>query len=76
MTSISIIGTGKMGSAIAEVSARAGASIQIIRRRAGAGSAAVAGAAATAPIPVAIRAIETTLLTTGRTPKRVRMAAG
>lgn len=38
MTSISIIGTGKMGSAIAEVSARAGASIQIIRRRAGAGS--------------------------------------
>ena len=37
MTSISIIGTGKMGSAIAEVSARAGASIQIIRRRAGAG---------------------------------------
>ncbi|MEO5315923.1 NAD(P)-binding domain-containing protein [Pseudarthrobacter sp. CC12] len=40
MTSISIIGTGKMGSAIAEVSARAGASIQIIRRRAGAGSSA------------------------------------
>lgn len=40
MTSISIIGTGKMGSAIAEVSARAGASIQIIRRRAGTGSAA------------------------------------
>ena len=38
MTSISIIGSGKMGSAIAEVSARAGASIQIIRRRAGAGS--------------------------------------
>ncbi len=38
MTSISIIGTGKMGSAIAELSARAGASIQIIRRRSGAGS--------------------------------------
>lgn len=38
MTSISIIGTGKMGSAIADVSARAGANIQIIRRRAGAGS--------------------------------------
>lgn len=38
MTSISIIGTGKMGSAIAEVSARAGANIQIIRRRDGAGS--------------------------------------
>jgi 8-hydroxy-5-deazaflavin:NADPH oxidoreductase len=40
MTSISIIGSGKMGSAIAEVSARAGASIQIIRRRVGAGSSA------------------------------------
>lgn len=40
MISISIIGTGKMGSAIAEVSARAGASIQVIRRRAGAGSSA------------------------------------
>lgn len=38
MTSISIIGTGKMGSAIADVSARAGADIQIIRRRSGAGS--------------------------------------
>ena len=38
MTSISIIGTGKMGSAIADVSSRAGANIQIIRRRAGAGS--------------------------------------
>jgi predicted dinucleotide-binding enzyme len=38
MTSISIIGTGKMGSAIAEVSARAGASIQIISRRARTGS--------------------------------------
>lgn len=38
MTSISIIGTGKMGSAIADVSARAGADIQIIRRRAGTGS--------------------------------------
>lgn len=32
MTSISIIGSGKMSSAIAEVAARAGASIQIIRR--------------------------------------------
>ncbi len=32
MTSISIIGSGKMSAAIAEVSARAGASIQIIRR--------------------------------------------
>lgn len=32
MTSISIIGSGKMGSAITEVAARAGASIQIIRR--------------------------------------------
>lgn len=38
MTSVSIIGTGKMGSAIADVSARAGANIQIIRRRPGAGS--------------------------------------
>ena len=38
MTSISIIGTGKMGSAIAELSARAGADIQVIRRRSGAGS--------------------------------------
>src|SRR4051794_10374448 len=38
MTSISIIGTGKMGSAIADLSARAGADIQIIRRRAGVGS--------------------------------------
>ncbi|SJN10609.1 Oxidoreductase [Leucobacter sp. 7(1)] len=38
MTSVSIIGTGKMGSAIAEIAARAGADIQIIRRRAGAGS--------------------------------------
>ncbi|RNE56523.1 diguanylate cyclase [Cryobacterium tepidiphilum] len=38
MTSISIIGTGKMGSAIAGIAARAGATIQIIRRRAGAGS--------------------------------------
>lgn len=38
MTSISIIGAGKMGSAIADVSARAGAHIQIVRRRAGAGS--------------------------------------
>lgn len=32
MTSISIIGSGKMSSAIAEVAARAGADIQIIRR--------------------------------------------
>lgn len=32
MTSISIIGSGKMGTAIAEVAARAGAAIQIIRR--------------------------------------------
>lgn len=32
MTSISIVGSGKMGSAIAEVAARAGASIQIVRR--------------------------------------------
>jgi 8-hydroxy-5-deazaflavin:NADPH oxidoreductase len=32
MTSISIIGSGKMGSAITEVAARAGANIQIIRR--------------------------------------------
>ncbi|MFV0435245.1 MAG: NADPH-dependent F420 reductase [Leucobacter sp.] len=40
MTSISIIGSGKMSSAIAEVAARAGASIQIIRRRAVASSAA------------------------------------
>lgn len=40
MTSISIIGTGKMGSAIAELSARAGADIQVIRRRSGAGSSA------------------------------------
>lgn len=32
MTSISIIGSGKMGAAIAEVAARAGAGIQIIKR--------------------------------------------
>lgn len=32
MTSVSIVGSGKMGSAIAEVAARAGASIQIVRR--------------------------------------------
>src|SRR4051794_32213355 len=38
MTSISIIGTGKMGSAIADLSARADADIQIIRRRAGSSS--------------------------------------
>jgi 8-hydroxy-5-deazaflavin:NADPH oxidoreductase len=38
MTSISIIGTGKMGSAIADLSARAHADIQIIRRRTGSSS--------------------------------------
>lgn len=38
MTSISIIGTGKMGSAIADMSAKAGADIQIIRRNTGVGS--------------------------------------
>src|SRR3954454_7525062 len=38
MTSISIIGPGKMGSAIADLSARADADIQIIRRRAGSSS--------------------------------------
>ena len=32
MTSISIIGRGKMGSAIAEIAARAGARIQIVTR--------------------------------------------
>jgi predicted dinucleotide-binding enzyme len=37
MTSISIIGAGKMAMAITDVFARAGASIQIIRRRSGAG---------------------------------------
>ncbi len=35
MTSISIIGTGKMGSAIADMSARAGADIQVVKRKAG-----------------------------------------
>ena len=40
MTSISIIGSGKMGAAIAEMASRAGASIQIVRRRAGHGSSA------------------------------------
>lgn len=35
---ISIIGTGKMGSAIADVAARAGASVQILRRKGSAGS--------------------------------------
>ena len=35
MTSISIIGTGKMGTAIADMSARAGANIQILKRKAG-----------------------------------------
>ncbi|OJU92309.1 MAG: hypothetical protein BGO13_03565 [Burkholderiales bacterium 66-5] len=34
MTSISIIGRGKMGSAIADIAARAGASIQIVNRSA------------------------------------------
>lgn len=38
MTSITIIGTGKMGSAIADMSARAEAKIQIIKRKAGASS--------------------------------------
>lgn len=33
MTSISIIGTGKMGSAIATMSVRAGARVQVLRRR-------------------------------------------
>lgn len=40
MTSISIIGRGKMGSAIADLAGRAGASIQIIRRNTGRGSSA------------------------------------
>lgn len=43
MTSISIIGSGKMGGAIAEVAARAGASIQIIKRSATSPSAARPG---------------------------------
>lgn len=34
MTSISIIGSGKMGGAIAEVASRAGASVQIVKRTA------------------------------------------
>ncbi|GAA3752939.1 NADPH-dependent F420 reductase [Microbacterium kribbense] len=38
MTSISIIGTGKMGSAIADIAARAGTKIQIVRRQTGSGS--------------------------------------
>ncbi|WP_417562346.1 NADPH-dependent F420 reductase [Microbacterium sp.] len=36
MTTVSIIGTGKMGSAIAEVSARAQADVQLVKRSAGA----------------------------------------
>ncbi len=40
MTSISIIGRGKMGSAIADLAAQAGADIQIIKRSAGRGSSA------------------------------------
>lgn len=40
MLSVSIIGRGKMGSAIADLSARAGARIQIIRRSSGRGSSA------------------------------------
>lgn len=40
MTSVSIIGRGKMGSAIADVSARAGAQIQVIKRSEGPGSSA------------------------------------
>lgn len=43
MTSISIIGSGKMSGAIAEVAARAGARIQIIKRRATSMSAARPG---------------------------------
>lgn len=38
MTSISIIGTGKMGSAIADVSLRAHAQVQLLKRSAGAGA--------------------------------------
>jgi predicted dinucleotide-binding enzyme len=37
MTSISIIGTGKMGSAIADVSSRAHAHVQLLKRKAGVG---------------------------------------
>lgn len=40
MTSISIIGSGKMGAAIAEVATRAGASVQIVKRSATSPSAA------------------------------------
>ncbi|WP_336158380.1 NADPH-dependent F420 reductase [Amycolatopsis sp. VC5-11] len=43
MTSISIIGSGKMSGAIAEVAARAGASVQIIKRSAESRSAARPG---------------------------------
>ncbi|WP_308493948.1 NADPH-dependent F420 reductase [Microbacterium terrisoli] len=38
MTSISIIGTGKMGSAIADVASRAHAHIQLLKRKAGVGA--------------------------------------
>lgn len=40
MTSVSIIGSGKMGTAIAEVATRAGASVQIVKRSAQSPSAA------------------------------------
>ena len=40
MTSVSIIGSGKMGAAIAEVETRAGASVQIVKRSAQSPSAA------------------------------------
>jgi len=43
MTSISIIGSGKMGAAIAEVAARAGMGIQILKRGAASRSAARSG---------------------------------
>lgn len=43
MTSISIIGSGKMGAAIAEVAARAGAHVQIVKRSASSPSAARSG---------------------------------
>lgn len=43
MTTISIIGSGKMGAAIAEVAARAGAEVQIVKRSASSASAARPG---------------------------------
>ncbi|MBL3686237.1 diguanylate cyclase [Leucobacter zeae] len=43
MTSVSIIGSGKMGAAIAEVASRAGASVQILKRSATSPSAARPG---------------------------------